>query len=290
MNWIEKLERRFPGFGLRNLTFYLVVGYVIGYFLEAFIPQVIFYLTLDMGAVLHGQIWRLVTWVLFPPASANVFFFALAIIFFYYPIGTSLERLWGTFRYTLYYLCGCLITIVAALIVYLASGFGSGALSIIYTTYYITLSVFLAYAMTVPEAEVLLWFIIPIKMSWMAVAYAVILILDVVSNLRAGRWYMTVPVAASLLNFALFTLTTRRGPRISPQHKKRQMQFRQAVHMHSVQRTSDVSRGTVTKHKCAVCGRTEKDNPDLEFRFCSKCAGNYEYCLDHLNAHQHKTL
>ena len=96
MNWIDKLERRFPRFGLRNLTFYLVVGYVIGYFLEAYVPRVIFYLTLDMGAVLHGQIWRLFTWVLFPPASSNVFFFALAIIFFYYPIGTSLERLWGS--------------------------------------------------------------------------------------------------------------------------------------------------------------------------------------------------
>ena len=288
MNWIDKLERRFPRFGLRNLTFYLVVGYVIGYFLEAYVPRVIFYLTLDMGAVLRGQIWRLVTWVLFPPASSNVFFFALAIIFFYYPIGTSLERLWGTFRYTLYYLFGCLITIIAALIVYLVSGFGSGMSSIIYTTYYITLSVFLAYAMTFPDAQVLLWFIIPIRMSWMAIAYAVILLLDVISNLRAGAWYMTVPIIASLLNFALFTLTMRKGPRISPQHKKRQTEFRQA--MRSAQRASDLSQGPVTKHKCAVCGRTEKDNPDLEFRFCSRCNGNYEYCSDHLFTHQHKTL
>ena len=43
------------------------------------------------------------------------------------------------------------------------------------------------------------------------------------------------------------------------------------------------------RHKCAVCGRTELDAPDLEFRYCSKCAGDHEYCSEHLYTHTHVT-
>ena len=41
------------------------------------------------------------------------------------------------------------------------------------------------------------------------------------------------------------------------------------------------------RHKCTVCGRTDVTNPELEFRYCSKCKGYYCYCMDHINNHVH---
>lgn len=102
MKFINKLERKFGRFGIPNLTVYIIGCYVLGYFLAMLAPGVLDMLSLDMSMVMRGQIWRLVTWVIYPPSSVggtgNLVMFLLAIFFFYYPIGTSLERTWGTFR------------------------------------------------------------------------------------------------------------------------------------------------------------------------------------------------
>ena len=139
--------------------------------------------------------------------------------------------------------------------------------------------------MSYPDAKVLLWFVIPIKMSWMAIVYLVILALDVFSYLRNGLWVMAVPVLVSLLNLAFLTFTLRRGPKLTPQQKRRREDFNKA--MRSMHRT-ETGTDSPIRHRCAICGRTEKDNPNLEFRYCSRCAGNYEYCQDHLFNHEHK--
>lgn len=106
MNWIDKLERKFGRFGIQNLTMYIIICYVVGYFLTYLNPSLMAMMSLDVTKILHGQIWRLVTWVIYPPSTGNFLLFVISILFFYYPIGTSLERTWGTFRYTLYIFSG----------------------------------------------------------------------------------------------------------------------------------------------------------------------------------------
>ena len=126
MKFIDKLERKFGRFGIPNLTVYIIGCYVLGYFLAMFAPGVLDMLSLDMSMVMRGQIWRLVTWVIYPPSSVggtgNLVMFLLAIFFFYYPIGTSLERTWGTFRYTLYIFSGLLFTVIAAVLLHVFTG------------------------------------------------------------------------------------------------------------------------------------------------------------------------
>ena len=101
MKFIDKLERKYGRYGIRNLTMYIIACYVLGYILVYTAPWILSYLSLDVRMILKGQIWRLVTWVIYPPTTGNFFLFLISIVFFYYPIGTSLERTWGSFRYTL---------------------------------------------------------------------------------------------------------------------------------------------------------------------------------------------
>lgn len=281
MNWIDKLERKFGRFGVENLTMYVIICYVVGYFLAYFNPSLLSMLSLEPALILRGQIWRIITWVIYPPSMSNVLWFVIAIVFFYYPIGTSLERTWGSFRYTLYIFSGILFSVIGAFILYFITGaYGIGSL---FNTYYISLSVFLAYALSYPDMQILLWFVIPIKMKWMAIVYGVMVLYDMITYLRMGLWVYVVPIIASLLNFVLFFFSTRNMQRYNPKEVHRRREFKKAV----AQSRVNPATGGITKHKCAICGRTEKDDPNLEFRFCSKCNGNYEYCQDHLFTHQH---
>ena len=178
MKFIDKLERKYGRYGIRNLTMYIIACYVLGYILVYTAPWILSYLSLDVRMILKGQIWRLVTWVIYPPTTGNFFLFLISIVFFYYPIGTSLERTWGSFRYTLYIFSGLLFTVLGAFLLHLITG---GVVEIggvhyliggsIFTTYYISLSVFLAYAMSYPDMQLLLMFVIPVKMRWMAFVY-----------------------------------------------------------------------------------------------------------------------
>ena len=281
MNWIDKLERKFGRFGVENLTMYVIICYVVGYFLAYFNPSLLSLLSLEPALILRGQIWRIITWVIYPPSMSHVLWFVIAIVFFYYPIGTSLERTWGSFRYTLYIFSGILFSVIGAFILYFITGaYGIGSL---FNTYYISLSVFLAYALSYPDMQILLWFVIPIKMKWMAIVYGVMVLYDMITYLRMGLWVYVVPIIASLLNFVLFFFSTRNMQRYNPKEVHRRREFKKAV----AQSRVNPATGGITKHKCAICGRTEKDDPNLEFRFCSKCNGNYEYCQDHLFTHQH---
>ena len=243
-------------------------------------PGIISYLMLEPAMVLRGQVWRLVTWVLIPPSTGNIFFYFIMIML-YYSLGTALERTWGTFRFNVYIFGGMIFTVIGAFVAYgFLSVTGGLTIGIGYyvTTYYINMAIFLAFAVCFPNMQILLWFIIPVRMKWMAYVYAALTIYDFVTTGAVGR----ISIAAALLNFLIFYLSTRNYQRVSPKEVHRKYvfktQMRDAEMRHS---------GGVTKHKCAVCGRTEKDDPTLEFRFCSKCDGNYEYCQDHLFTHEH---
>ncbi|MDO4519223.1 MAG: hypothetical protein Q4B47_02830 [Eubacteriales bacterium] len=296
MNIINKLDRKFHGKGIPNLTVYILCCYALGYILQIINPTIINKLSLNVTMILRGEVWRLVSWILIPPQSGSVLLFVLAILLFYYPIGTSLEHTWGTFRYNLYIFNGVFLTIVGAFILHFVSGglyeghrlfVPNDYTGIIFTTYYISLSVFLAYAACFPDMRVYLYFVLPIKVQWMAIFYLAIISYNILQYIRAGVWFMAIPIVASLLNFGLFYLASRNQTiHYSSADKKRRNEFRKAMSAGQVKRENSAQ--TITKHKCVICGRTEVSNPELEFRFCSRCNGNYEYCQDHLFTHEHK--
>ena len=275
MNFLDKMERKFGRYAISNLSIYIIITYAAGYLLTALAPNVVSYLVLEPALILRGQIWRLVTWLLIPPGSLDLF--TIITLMFYYSIGSSLERTWGAFRYNVYIFSGILMSIVGSFILYFI--FGGGTTLLLYTgtvfsTYYSSMSIFLAFAATYPNMQVLFMMIIPLKVKWLGIAYVVLMLWDMIT---AG-WGVRVMLICSLMNFIIFFFTTRNMSRYNPREIHRRQAYKKAVHQ---------SRVNVTKHKCAICGRTEKDGEHLEFRFCSKCNGNYEYCQDHLFTHTH---
>lgn len=267
----------------------------VSFFLMA--PSIMRYLTLDPYAILHGQVWRLVTWVISPPSSFD--FFTIIMLMFYLSLGSTLEKVWGTWQYNVYIFTGILLTVLASFVCmgvcYLAYGEAAplvmeglcalGAWQ--FSTYFINMSIFLAYAATFPDAQVLLMFVIPIRVKVLGFIYGAVLVYQMVEYFRAGQsqyagyWFGVAAIAASLLNFLIFWLRSRSHMHLNPKQIRRKMEFKQDIRRNSTQK--------ITKHKCAVCGRSEEDDPALEFRFCSKCNGNYEYCKEHLYTHQHRT-
>ena len=289
MRFIDKLERKYGRYGIENLTMYIIISYVLGYALMYINPSALSMLSLNVTKILQGQVWRLITWIVYPPSTSSPLWFVIAILFFYYPISASLEHTWGKFKFTLYILSGMIFTVIAAFILhFVMGGVLDGLGGIIFSTYYISLSIFLAYSLTYPDMTVLLMFVIPIKMKWMSIVYAALVIYDVARYFMNGAWFMALPIIASLLNFVIFFLGTRDFNRYNPKEIHRKNEFKRAVNGGSKTVPFPGNSNAVTKHKCAVCGRTEKDDPNLEFRFCSKCNGNYEYCQDHLYTHIHK--
>ena len=284
---MSKWEKKFGKYAISNLTLILIMCYVAGYVLTLFAPAAMDYLRLDTYAILRGQVWRLITWLIVPPSSFDIF--TIIMLFFYWSLGTQLERVWGVWRYNVYIFSGILLTIVGAFLcmgiyyliapnmsaAYAAEWFRYG--SIYYSTYYVNMSIFLAYAFTFPENQVLLMFIIPIKVKWLGIIYGVMLIFEMLQALQVQVWFVVAAIGSSLLNFLIFFLRSRSHMHLNPKQIKRRAEFKQ-----------DIKRNPkITKHKCAVCGQTDEDDPDLEFRFCSKCNGNYEYCQNHLFTHSH---
>lgn len=290
MKWFNKLERKYGRYAIHNLMYYIIIIYAVGFVLEVFGNGFYSnYLSLNMEQVFHGQIWRLVTFIMGPPSTSLIFI--LFSLYFYYLMGNILEQAWGAFKFNMYILSGIVLHIVAALIIYLMFG-----VSFEFSTYYLNMSMFLAFATLMPDMQVLLFFIIPIKIKWMAyldMAYFALTIIGgllyniIPLNIIRGLYILNIPcspvyaIAAliSLLNFGIFYSMTRNYRSISPKEMRRRAEYKRKV--------SQPSRAN--KHKCAVCGKTEKDGEDIEFRYCSKCDGAYEYCLEHLYSHRHVT-
>ncbi|MEG0805376.1 MAG: hypothetical protein RR364_01090 [Lachnospiraceae bacterium] len=274
MKFMRKWERKMGKYAIPNLMKILIFCYALGYVIQLAVPSLMGYLTLEPLFILRGQVWRLLTWVLVPESGFNILF-TLIMLFFYYSIGTRLEQTWGDFRFNLYIFGGIILTDIAAMILYFAVGGGASIIGMgsLFSTYYINMSLFLAYAVCYPELEILFMMIIPVKMKWMGLIYGVMVLYSIVT---AG-WVGRTAIIASLLNFLIFFLLTRDFRRVSPKEVRRRQNFKRQIKPNA--------NGTV--HKCTICGRTEKDGEELEFRFCSKCAGNHEYCQDHLFTHQH---
>lgn len=291
MNQHNGLRRKLEKYAIPNLTLYLIICYGIGYLMQYLVPAGYQYLMLDPFLVLKGQVWRLVTWILIPPDSSNLFF-VLITLYLYYSLGGLLERIWGTYKYNVYLFSGLLFTILGAFVLcgysvlmgaqptmytglYLLNN-GSTVYFGQFSTYYINMSIFLACAASIPDVQVLLMFLFPIKVKWLGIVYGIILLVNCIQG-GIATW---IVVIFSLLNFLVFFLRSKGKMHLSVGQIKRQQEFHQKM------RAAGQTKG-ITRHKCAVCGRTELDGDDLEFRFCSKCNGNYEYCQYHLFTHEH---
>lgn len=291
MNQHNGLRRKLEKYAIPNLTLYLIICYGIGYLMQYLVPAGYQYLMLDPFLVLKGQVWRLVTWILIPPDSSNIFF-VLITLYLYYSLGGLLERIWGTYKYNVYLFSGLLFTILGAFVLcgysvlmgarptmytglYLLNN-GSAVYFGQFSTYYINMSIFLACAASIPDVQVLLMFLFPIKVKWLGIVYGIILLVNCIQG-GIATW---IVVIFSLLNFLVFFLRSKGKMHLSVGQIRRQQEFHQKM------RSAGQTKG-ITRHKCAVCGRTELDGDDLEFRFCSKCNGNYEYCQYHLFTHEH---
>ena len=273
-NWLDKMERRFGRYAIRNLTMYLLAGYAIGYLLSFTMPQLLTYFTLEPALILKGQVWRLLSWVIIPPNDNIIFVIFMMLL--YYSLGNTLESYWGAFRYNVYIFSGILFTVIGAFIVNGLIG-GITGFGCLYSTYYINMSIFLACASIMPDYQLLLYGIIPIKMKWLAILDVVLLAVDAVQ----GGLIIRIVIIASLLNFIIFFFCNRNLRGHSPKQAARRKKFQKQISRPQNQYAGGA------KHRCAVCGRTELDDPTLEFRYCSKCNGNYEYCQDHLFTHEH---
>lgn len=279
MDFFRKFENKCYKYAIPNLMYYIVMLYGIGLVLSV-VPNIPYwelynqYLALDAPAILHGQIWRIFTFLIFPPSFGMwIFslFFGVIALFMYYSLGQTLENIWGPFRFNVFFFSGVLLQAIACLVGYLVFG-----QRWIMTPGFINASIFLAFALYFPDVQFLLFFIIPVKAKWLAIAECVVYLHSFIFGNAAIRCELVI----SLANILVFFLMTRNYKRFSPKEVKRQNTFKKEVKI--------MPQGK-TRHKCAVCGRTEKDGAELEFRYCSKCEGNYEYCQDHLYTHQHVT-
>ena len=272
MNLLNRLERKLGKYAIPNLMYYVVILYAIGMFVQMFAPMFyIQYLMLDASAILRGQIWRIITFMIWPPSSS--LFFNLLAIYLYYNLGITLERVWGTFRSNVYFFMGILGHVLAALLIYLLTGN-----VYLLTTDYLNFSLFFAFAATFPDLQFYLFFAIPIKAKWLAIFDGAYFLYGLMFGGMADR----IAIIMSLLNFLVYFLMTR-GGKYNPKEIRRKQQF------HAQMREASQPPKQGWRHRCAVCGRTDADDPNLVFRYCSKCEGDYEYCQDHLYTHQHVT-
>ncbi|MBO4375183.1 MAG: hypothetical protein J5829_08775 [Lachnospiraceae bacterium] len=300
--FLNRIERKFGKYSIPQLTKFIILTYIIGYLLY-FIQALTHIDVLDLIylsprlIIRGGQFWRIFTWIFMPPTAPDIF--TVIMLFFYYQIGTALEQTWGSFRYNLYIFSGLFFMLFGAFVLY---GFGINVDGM-FTTYYITMSIFLAFAACYPNMQVMLYFLIPLKIKYLAFLDVGLIAFSAIGASMPER----LAIVFSMLNFVIFFFTTRNYKSVSPSERARKNNFRKAVERGPYGAGSKTSggfawgsrdkvdynagqtmkKGQISKHKCAICGRTEIDHPELEFRFCSKCEGNYEYCNDHLFTHKH---
>ena len=282
---VQRFCAAHPRFGIPNLMRVIVIGNVAVYVLmlltQANDANALSFLTFNLNALLHGEVWRLVTFVFVPAYSSP---FALLIsLYFYYWIGSTLERQWGTAKFNLYYISGALLTVLGVVLASLITGnpyltaAGTG---------YVNLSMFFAFAFLFPNTTVLLFFILPVKMKWLAYLDGALFAFDIIKAIGAHNWAGVVLPIVALLNFAVFIWPEVHylKERAKCQNSRKTVQFRQAQQQQAKQAQQQGYR-----HKCAVCGRTDTDYPDLQFRYCSKFVGDHCFCQDHIFNHVHFT-
>lgn len=261
MSILDKLERRFGSLGIPNLTIIFIAPQVVLYVLSLGRQGFLDGLYLVPAAVLQGQWWRLITFLVIPPFTNPIFAFFFWYMFFL--MGNALEGHWGAFRYNIYLLIGYLATLAVTFLTPFAqasNGFLQG-------------SVFLAFAFLYPDFQMLIFFIIPVKIKWIAAITWIYYIYVVVF----GDWSPRLLVLASVCNFLVFFFSD-----IVYRVKTGQRHMAGQASRFAARNKADQP-----FHRCTVCGITDHTHPDMDFRYCQECHGTLGYCSDHLANHQH---
>lgn len=301
MNLFDKLEKKIGRFAIPHLMRYIIIAYAVGYLL--YITgnfAALNFLALDAEAILHGQVWRIFTYIIQPPNN-SLPIFVLLTLYFYYMIGRFLEGQWGTFKFNLYFFSGMFLNVLAAIIIYLIFG-----VVMPMSVYYINLSLFMAFALEQPDTYMMLFFIIPFKVRWFAIIdgiyFAITVFFGFLSiavqlpvSVLMPLYYVGInptPTGATaaliaMLNFIVFYFLFKAGKKNtwSQKTKKRSANDKAQRSAYGSKAASGTAR--IPRHRCAICGKTELNAPDEEFRFCTSCAGAFEYCSAHLRNHNH---
>ena len=302
---MKNLRRSFDRFcfqhrdkGIPNLMLFIVLGNAVVYLLSTFAQNFALYnlLCFDRDAILQGQVWRLVTYVFTSFSSSNNILLVAISYLCYFSIGRAIENVWGTMRFNLFYLSGVLMMDVFAMC------FGGilvldGNVLWNYSTFYqsmgstLNMTLFLSYATLYPDSHFLLFFIIPVK-AWifalvdLALTVAQIVQLSYPVFAFPHNLFPLVAIGNYLLFFGkdvlnLIPLSWRmRGRRKKQPKKTGTIPFVPNTPPYQA-KTEDYN------HRCTVCGRTDVSNPELEFRYCSRCNGYHCYCEDHISDHEH---
>ena len=262
MSLPDKLERALGRYAIPNLSIYVVIGQVFVLLGAMFQLLDLNLIALKPSLVMAGQWWRLLTFPFFlaPPSGTVGPIFTAFALYMFYMMGSALEAYWGAFRYNLFLFLGYALTVGAAF-------FTPGSWV---TNLFLGASVFLAFAYLNPDFEFILFFILPVKVKWLAliawVGYGV--------SFFTGALPVRLQILASVGNFLCFFAGdifwgVRRGPRAA------------------VRKARILAEANEPRHRCKVCGKTDLTNPELDFRYCSKCAGDECYCSEHIHHHAH---
>ena len=286
---MKNLRRRFERFcyqnrdkGIPNLMLYVSLGCALVYLITSISQNAVLYnlLVFDRTAILQGQVWRLISYPL-TFYNSNILLMAL-MLFCYYSLGRAMENIWGTLRFNLFYFCGIIMMDVYCLL------FGGQA-----DVTYLNLSLFLSYATLFPNSQFLLFFIIPVK-AWL---FALVDLALVVYGLLVYPFPYNLFSVISLANYFLFfgkdvlnviplswRINARRLFKKGAAPKKAKVVPFPSAGSHEA--TTAKPQAPYT-HRCTICGRTDVTNPELEFRYCSRCNGYFCYCEDHISNHTH---
>ncbi|HWL86281.1 MAG TPA: rhomboid family intramembrane serine protease [Polyangiaceae bacterium] len=261
---LARLERRLGKFAIPNLTHFIVGGMAIVFVLTMFRPEFASLLTLDLGAVERGEVWRLVTYLFIPPGSST--FWVLISLYWTWWIGSLLDTEWGAFKFNVYYLLGMVATTCAAFI----SGRAVG-------NSYINLSLTFAFATLAPNYEIYLYFILRVKLKWVALFLAAF---EVFHMLTMG-WPERAAIVVSVGNYFAFF-----GGHLWGLLRQRNVQVRQAARRTAMQAPPLPAEQTMGGRSCAICGAREQDDVDIRVCSCERCGGKPRtLCLMHAKNH-----
>ena len=286
---MKNLRRRFELFcynnrskGIPNLMLYIALGSAVVYLMSEISGKDFLYslLYFDRSLILQGQIWRLITYPL--TYRIDSLLLMMVSLLCYYSIGRAMENIWGTLRFNLFYFTGVVMMDVYCML------FGGTA-----SVTYLNLSLFLSYATLYPDSQFLLFFIIPVKARLFALFDLAIVVLDLFTQSFPYNFFSVISLANYFLFFGSdvlnvlplsWRINARRLFKKQPvqQKKAKVIQFDAG----SYEATKAAPKAPYT-HRCTICGRTDISNPELEFRYCSRCKGYYCYCEEHISNHSH---
>ena len=259
MKAIDYLDRKIGRFAIPNLTIFLIAGQSFFYlmYMTRKLERSATYLSADL--LMSGEWWRIFTLPFDPPRQSLIF--TLFAWYFFYMMGSTLEEHWGAFRYNVYLLFGCIITVAVSFLVPaypISNGFLAG-------------SIFLAFATLFPDYQILLFFVLPVRIKWLAL----LTWLGYAYQFVFGDWATRLMVLAAITNYLVFFAN---DIYVNIKYGRRQF-VKKAVRA--------IPKDHRPSHSCTTCGITDKSHPEMDFRYCPQCNGQHGYCKEHIFSHQH---